>query len=342
MVGYRISEKVSPPMGVENIPTRTSQKRKRTFTNLVAVIAPFIVISLSIITPNNVVEQVKATAIGLESTETIDTSNYDANMPASTLPSMTPADFSTQGALSFTAARQSNNIVNTNTYYDIIFVTSTTAAIKEIRVTFPAGTDVSTARLVEVEGIGNSLHDKLMIGPSTISGQTVTYNIQSADVTTIPAGTQIRLELSNIVNPSSPGNGYTVTVETRGTSNNVIDGPTQSFTYPIKQIGSSDIAGNSITSDKISPTFMTSRLLLDDARGASFGWSPDGSETIFYIVDEAAILGSNPVLHNVGDNGANTQCESTGALTGFFVIQCDTPPPQGSELRYTIANLPLK
>jgi hypothetical protein len=273
----------------------------------------------------------------------IDTSNYHTTPQVSLLStgyltdSSIKSDFSAQAALSGVAARQTNNIVNTNTYYDIIFKTATTAAIKEIRIIFPSDTDVSIARLVEAEGIG-----KGVVGPSTIEGQTVRYIVLASDVTTIPAGTQIRLELSNIVNPSSPGNGYTVTVETRGTSNNVIDGPTQSFTYPIKQIGSSDIAGNSITSDKISPTFMTSRLLLDDARGASFGWSPDGSETIFYIVDEAAILGSNPVLHNVGDNGANTQCESTGALTGFFVIQCDTPPPQGSELRYTIANLPLK
>jgi hypothetical protein len=342
MVGYRISEKVSPPMGVENIPTRTSQKRKRTFTNLVAVIAPFIVISLSIITPNNVVEQVKATAIGLESTETIDTSNYDANMPASTLPSMTPADFSTQGALSFTAARQSNNIVNTNTYYDIIFVTSTTAAIKEIRVTFPAGTDVSTARLVEVEGIGNSLHDKLMIGPSTISGQTVTYNIQSADVTTIPAGTQIRLELSNIVNPSSPGNGYTVTVETRGTSNNIIDGPSESFAYPIKQIESSDIANGAVTAGKVSPSFMRSKILLDGQNG----WNPSGTATSWNIVDASVNTGNSHVYVSVdetSDEGpllVNVVCMVEDIFNGSFQLVCIDPPADVSKLRYTVINQP--
>jgi subtilisin len=152
------------------------------------------------------------------------------------------------GHLTTVAARQTNNIVNTNAYYDIIFKTATTAAIKEIRITFPSDTDVSIARLVEAEGIG-----KGVVGPSTISGQQVRYIVNTGDVTTIPAGTEIRIELSNIVNPSSPrsiGNGYTVTVETRGTSNNIIDGPSESFAYPIKQIESSDIADGAIKSTK--------------------------------------------------------------------------------------------
>ncbi|MGH9978750.1 MAG: discoidin domain-containing protein, partial [Nitrososphaeraceae archaeon] len=146
-----------------------------------------------------------------------------------------------QATLPGVYARQTNNIVNTNSYYDIIFNTATTAAIKEIRVTFPAGTDVSIARLVEAEGIGEGA-----VGPGSIAGQTVTYFVKGAEVTTIPAGTQIRLELANIVNPSSPGNGYRVTVETRGTTNNIIDGPTQSFAYSIKQIDGGSLSCNNI------------------------------------------------------------------------------------------------
>lgn len=166
-------------------------------------------------------------------------SSTPSNIAPSTLSQ--GGDFTTQAALSSPAARQSNNIVNTNTHYDIIFVTSTTAAIKEILVIFPAGTDVSVARLVEAEGIG-----KGTVGPGTISGQIVRYIVLNAEVTTIPAGTQIRLEFSNIVNPPDAGNGYRVNVQTRGTSNNIIDGPTQSFAYPIKQIGSSDIADGAL------------------------------------------------------------------------------------------------
>jgi hypothetical protein len=173
----------------------------------------------------------------------------DGSASAPSTISQDGSDFRAQAALSGVAARQTNDIVNTNAYYDIIFNTATTAAIKEIRVTFPAGTDVSIARLVEAEGIG-----KGVVGPGTISGQTVRYVVPAAGVTTIPAGTQIRIELSNIVNPSSPGNGFTVTVETRGTTNNIIDGPTQSFAYPIKQIGTGQIADNAVTGNKIAGT----------------------------------------------------------------------------------------
>lgn len=86
---------------------------------------------------------------------------------------------------------------------------------------------------------------------------------------------------------------------------------------------------------------MVSRLLQDNPMGDSFGWDPDGTLTNFIIVDEGVIAGSNPVLINVGDSGSNSQCESLGALTGFFTIECLNPPPQGSELRYTVINLAL-
>jgi len=188
----------------------------------------------------------------------------DGSASAPSTISQDGSDFRAQAALSGVAARQTNDIVNTNAYYDIIFNTATTAAIKEIRVTFPAGTDVSIARLVEAEGIG-----KGVVGPGTISGQTVRYIVLAADVTTIPAGTQIRIELSNIVNPSSPGNGFTVTVETRDTSNNIIDGPTQSFVYPIKQIGSSDIANSAITTTKIADGAVGTTKIEDGAVGTT-------------------------------------------------------------------------
>ncbi|MPZ07145.1 MAG: hypothetical protein GEU26_12165 [Nitrososphaeraceae archaeon] len=118
----------------------------------------------------------------------------------------------------------------------------------------------------------------------------------------------------------------------------------------MKQIDNSQIANNAITSGKIAdgtvtsndldPTFMISRFLHDDAIGDSFGWNPDGMETDFIIIDEA-VSGPNAVVINVGDTDSNSQCEALGSLSGFFTIRCTTPPPQGSELRYTIMNLPL-
>jgi hypothetical protein len=41
-------------------------------------------------------------------------------------------DFTTQGALSSLSARPTNNIVNTNSFYDVVFLTATAGAIKAI------------------------------------------------------------------------------------------------------------------------------------------------------------------------------------------------------------------
>ena len=52
------------------------------------------------------------------------------------------SDFTTQAALSSLTARPTNNIVNTNSFYDVVFLTATEGAIKTIQVTFPAGTSI--------------------------------------------------------------------------------------------------------------------------------------------------------------------------------------------------------
>ncbi len=65
------------------------------------------------------------------------------------------SDFSTQAAISSLSARPTNNIVNTNSFYDVVFLTATAGAIKTIQVTFPAGTTIpSSAFFNEAEGIG--------------------------------------------------------------------------------------------------------------------------------------------------------------------------------------------
>ncbi len=94
-------------------------------------------------------------------------------------------------------------------FYDIVFVTTTPGSIKKIQVTFPAGTGVPfSASFNEAEGIG----------PGTVSksGQTLTYAVTNA--VNVPAGTKIRLEFANIVNPIAPNHSYKVTVTTRSSS----------------------------------------------------------------------------------------------------------------------------
>ena len=116
-------------------------------------------------------------------------------------------DFTTQAALSGVWARQTNNIVGVQSYYDIVFVTSTTGTIKFIDITFPPGTLIGAPpRLVEREGIG---HGNAVKASSTKISYTVLNPVS------VPEGTKIRLEFFNLVNPTIPSTGYKVTVATR-------------------------------------------------------------------------------------------------------------------------------
>jgi hypothetical protein len=303
----------------------------------------------------------------------IDTSNNHANLPvsstvssfvssatrilptssSSSTPTIAPStlsqdgegDFTAQAALSLTRATQTNNIVNSKSYYDISFRTATAGIIKHIQMAFPPETFVGSTVLIEAVGIGPGT---IAASGSPSTGQTLTYTVTNE--VNVPALTRIRIQIANANNPQDPSNSLTVTITTRDSANNIIDGPTATNAYNIKQIGTADIADNAVTSSKIAdgtigdndlnPSLMISRFLLDNSRGASFGWNPNGLETDFIIFDEA-VSGSNAVLINVGDSDSNSQCEALGALSGFFTILCNNAPPQGSELRYTIINIPL-
>src|ERR687891_2841872 len=82
-------------------------------------------------------------------------------------------------------------------------------------------------------------------------------------------------------NPLQPSASYQVTVTTRNAANAIIDGPSQSTAYTIKQIGTNAIADNSITSTKPAESFMKVVTVLDNAAGNARGWNPDGVETDF-------------------------------------------------------------
>ena len=112
---------------------------------------------------------------------------------------------SIQAALGSVSARPTNNIVNTKSFYDVVFVTGKAGVIKFIQVTFPAGTTLPTsASFNEAEGIGPGF-------VSDVTGQTITYTVNNA--INVPVGYKIRLEFSNINNPLNPSANYKVTVQ---------------------------------------------------------------------------------------------------------------------------------
>ena len=242
-------------------------------------------------------------------------------------------DFTTQAALSSLTARPTNNIVNTNSFYDVVFLTAISGPIKFIQVTFPAGTTIpSGAFFNEAEGIGP--------GTASKSGQTITYTV--ANAVNVPAGTKIRLEFANINNPLQVSSNYKVTVTTRTAETFIIDGPSQSTAYTIKQIGTNAIADNSITSTKPAESFMKRVSLLDNPAGNALGWDPDGVKTLFTLTGE--FISPDIMITIMVINVANTNhfCDvvrADGAVQ-FFRIACSSPPPNGVQLEYLIQNVP--
>jgi hypothetical protein len=210
-------------------------------------------------------------------------------------------DFTTQAALSGVWARQTNNIVGAQSYYDVTFVTSTTGTIKFIDIIFPPGTLIGKPpRLVEREGIG---HGNAVQSSST----TISYTVLNP--VSVPAGTKIRLEFFNLVNPTVPSTGYKITVTTRTTGGTVIDGPTASNGLNMKQIGTGQIADNAVTDAKLS------------ADSAYILWSDDtpGNYEVLY---KRNTISFDPT---VSLGGGGSPAVATSGNNVYVVWSDDTP-----------------
>lgn len=200
-----------------------------------------LIIALSVMTSSPLVMLLNPTLVEASSPKSTDPTSF--SVPSTIVRNGGDSDFTTQAALSNVNARPSNNIVGVNSYYEVIFTTTTAGVIKFIDVTFPAGTIIGSAPLllVEKEGIGAGTASK-------VSNTQLRYTVTSA--VNVPAGTKIRLELFNIVNPSLPAS-TAVTVTTRNAGGTAIDGPTASTVNTIKQIGTGQIADGAVTNSKL-------------------------------------------------------------------------------------------
>jgi hypothetical protein len=225
--------------------------------------------------------------------------------------------------------------------------------------TFPPGTYAGTALLVEAVGIGPGT---LITNGTTATGQTITYTI--TNTVNVPANTKIRIQLANVNNPPDPSNVLTVSITTRDPGNSIIDGPTATNSYNIKQIGTNDIADNSITSSKItdgiisitdfaddaittpkiadnsiistksSESFMKRVTLLDNSAGNTLGWNPTGGTFEFVISEPNADFDTSHVSASVtasrigGGSLIGIPCTAASVWPGgnAFTIRCGLSP----------------
>jgi hypothetical protein len=232
------------------------------------------------------------------------------------------------GTLTSIAILPTNNIVNTRTTYDIIFKTATTGTIKTINMVFPSGFDVSAAtRVIERSGIGSGS----LTAPSST---TLIYTVSSP--VSVSAGTTIRLEIGRIENSETENIAARVSITTKNTGGNTIDGPTNSPSFVIKAIEGLDI----------DPNFMNRKTLLDDTAGHAQGWDPNGVTTDFTItdsdvqIDEEAVFQTFVTVMLRNSHTSNSVCMVNHTDLEHFFMNCIGAPPDGAQLHYEIHKLP--
>jgi hypothetical protein len=140
-----------------------------------------------------------------------------------------------------------------------------------------------------------------------------------------------------IKNPINPSTAFTATITTRDSSENLIDGPSQTNVYTIKKVGSSDLADGSVTSTKPAESFMKKVSVFDNAAGHAVGWDPNGASTVFTI-SEPAIVATDGIFFTV--EVVNTICAVDTHFSGTFQVRCQEAPIDSSALRYVVGNLP--
>jgi hypothetical protein len=225
----------------------------------------------------------------------------------------------------------SSNLVNMRSDYNIFFTTASAGTIKTIEMNFGSDFNIDSAtRLIERSGIGS--------GTLSVSGSVLNYTVSSPEV--IPAGTPIRLEIGRII-PNSVGDNLKLTITTKRTSGQIIDGPSQSKGFPIYDIGTNSLADKSITGNDVSPSFMIRKTLDDDNAGHAHGWNPDGSTKSFAIFDSDIVGASDSEFIDVMIRYANlAYCTASPGDTGLFVVHCDNAPVDSAVLDYVITKLP--
>jgi hypothetical protein len=158
------------------------------------------------------------------------------------------------GVLTNVFALPADNIFSTRTYYTIAFTTATTGAIRDIEMTFPAGFNVATAKLLEVQGIG--------AGSLSVSGQTVKYTVSSP--VSIPAQRAIKISLADITNSATTSNQIAVTTKAiSGPNIEIIDGPTNSAVFTLAQVSNAMLASNAVTGPKITANSVDNTKIQD-------------------------------------------------------------------------------
>ena len=184
---------------------------------------------------------------------TSELTDYRTGATGLSISSDTPNSSELQNVL----VKLSNNTVKATSHYEIVFTTKTTGTIALIELKFPPGFQLGNANLLQKSGIKSHLFFSSSFRSTDDTIKLVAYPAQ-----TVGSDRTIRLNMGNIINSYSPGNDYQVSVTTRDAANNIIDGPTVSVPFELKQnnyaiSSSSDSKPGIITQESVSQQYST-------------------------------------------------------------------------------------
>lgn len=213
---------------------------------------------------------------------------------------------SAAGTLTNVIVEPSNNLFSLESHYVVGFTAGTTGTIKTVNITFPAGFNIANANLILVSGIG--------AGGISVAGQTVTYTINSA--VSVPAGTSIMIDLGKIVSNAIASN--TLSITTKDTLNNIIDGPTTSPAFTLKPVSAAMLGASSVSNSRIANGAVTNTKILNNSINGT--QIIDGSLSNADIATNAAIslskLATGALPGTITINSANI---ADGSITGADV-----------------------
>jgi hypothetical protein len=158
------------------------------------------------------------------------------------------------GALTNVFALPTDNIFSSKSYYTIVFTTATTGSIRTVDMRFPSGFDISSAKLIEVQGIGS--------GSLSVSGQVVKYTVTSPVPITAPKA--IKIMMAGITNAATISNQVTVsTIDNNNINIVILDGPTNSAPFTLTPVKNTMIDNLAVTSPKMADNSITSSKIQD-------------------------------------------------------------------------------
>jgi len=254
------------------------------------------------------------------------------------------------GVLTNVFALPADNLFSTKTYYTIAFTTATAGSINVIEMTFPAGFNVASAKLLEVQGIG--------AGSLSVSGQVVKYTVSSP--VSIPAQRAIKISLADITNSATTSNQVAVTTKAiSGVNQVILDGPTNSAIFTLIQVSNPMIGANTITAPKLTANSVDSSKISDGSIGKTDvstgfvkkvslpasarpgnGWNPDWSKNWFAILD-SQVSTTSLVVTSLGEPSGGRvlgSCPVSSVDLGAFAVYCDFIPDPSHTLNYVVIN----